>query len=59
MSCVLAAVPRECPLQTVPTAEQAQHTILDRNVDVKAAMPKSRGGSKDKGTKMFVGGVPV
>lgn len=39
--------------------EQAQHTIDGRNVDVKAAMPKSRGGSTEKGKKMFVGGVPV
>ena len=35
------------------------HTLDGRTVDVKAAMPKSRGGSKEKGLKMFVGGLPV
>jgi hypothetical protein len=39
--------------------QQEQHTLDGRSIDVKAAMPKSRGGSKDKGLKMFVGGIPV
>ena len=39
--------------------QHEQHSLDGRAVDVKAAMPKSRGGSKEKGLKMFVGGLPV
>lgn len=56
---VEGAMSEEGVVEHVNVLQEPQHTLDGRTVDVKAAMPKSRGGSKEKGLKMFVGGVPV
>lgn len=39
--------------------QHPQHAIGGREVEVKAAVPKSRGGGQKPTCKLFVGGVPV
>jgi hypothetical protein len=39
--------------------QQEKHNINGRDIEVKAAVPKSRGGGQKATNKLFVGGVPV
>lgn len=41
------------------SVQHEPHQIDGRNVEVKAAIPKSRGGGQKSTNKLFVGGVPV
>lgn len=43
----------------LPCVQHEPHQIDGRNVEVKAAIPKSRGGGQKSTNKLFVGGVPV